>query len=204
MLFCDIIKDVNKWNEQELLEAMIQTIEDKSLRIFVTNIINDCDLLETYKKQASSSSKYHPVISAGDYGLLRHTALALLVLDTFILFYKPTGKLNEDVCRVALILHDAWKYHDIKNIVSKFVTKEHGFVGAKNILEYYIKTKSLIDIEVIGQVASAVKYHMSHWTHLAEDQQYVRSKATLNERVVMICDFISSNKALFELAQERK
>lgn len=201
MLFCDIVKDIDKWNEQELLEAMIQTIEAPSLRVFVMNIIKDCNLLETYKKQASSSSKYHPAVSAGDYGLLRHTALALLALDTFILFYKPTGKLNEDICRVAIILHDAWKYHDIKNMVSKFTTKEHGFVGAKNIVEYYMKAKPPVAIETIGQIASAVKYHMSNWNHLQEDIVYAQTKASLNERVVMLCDFMSSNKALFEFAQ---
>lgn len=202
MLFCDLVKDIDKWDEQELLQAMFLTIESVSLRVFVMNIIKDNNLIETYKKPASSGGKYHPAISSGDYGLLRHTALALLALDTFILFYKPTGKLNEDVCRVAIILHDAWKYHDIKNMVSKFTTKEHGFVGAKNIVDYYMTTKPPIAIETIGQVASAVKYHMSNWCHLDADIQYVRDKASLNERVVMLCDFLSSNKALFELASK--
>lgn len=198
-LFANSIRDVQDESYTELIAAMIDCIENEKIKQFVKDIIIKTGRMGTYKKAASSGGKYHPAISNTEWGLLNHTALALLALDTFELFYSSSGMLDPDVCKAAIILHDAWKYENLVGAETKFTTKEHGFVGGKRIAEFAQDYPTDDDTKVIlDKIAYAVRYHMSHWCHRSEDIEYVKKKATLNERVVMICDFLASNKALHE------
>jgi 23S rRNA maturation-related 3'-5' exoribonuclease YhaM len=196
-LFANSLRDVEGNSYTELMAAMIDCIENEKVKQFVKDIVVKTGRMETYKKPASSGGKYHPEISNGDWGLLNHTALALLALDTFELFYANSGMLDPDVCKAAIILHDAWKYESLTGSITPFTTKEHGFVGGKRIAEFANDYPTDDDTKVIlDNVAYAVRYHMSHWCHRTEDVEHVKKHANLNERVVMICDFLASNKAL--------
>jgi len=203
----DLMKKVHSLDFSDvemLLYMMVKTIENVELAAFVNYILHEKKLKNILVKSASSTDKYHPKVSRGKYGLLNHTALALLVFDTFISFYSPQQKIDDntkDVCRAGIILHDVWKYTTIKDKESSFTTKEHGFVGAKWIMRYLEEYKSLnynIDSNLVARVASIVRYHMSNWCHTAEDVKTAQKESKLEERLVMLCDFIASNRALLD------
>ena len=139
--------------------------------------------------------------------MLNHTVLALLAFDTFEAFYSPQQRLSKqdcDVCRAALIFHDAWKYEHLSGKINpKFTTKEHGFIAAKKLVDYYkkyeaINGKNEILKSSVDMIVDCVRYHMSNWCHSFEETKFAQTKTKINERIVMICDFLASNKQLHE------
>jgi len=207
-MFGKIIETIEDKTPNNLIMAMLATIKDYELQKFISFILDsDEEILSTFEKSASSSGKYHPDVSNGKWGLLNHTALALLAFDTFEGFYRPQGKIDDkgcDICRTAIILHDAWKYQNLKGEVHpKHTTKEHGFVGATKIAEYYeeYEAKSENLKSYVDAIVDSVRYHMSNWCHTYSEIEYARKKTRLYERTVMICDFIASNKQLINFVK---
>jgi len=204
MEFKTALKAMDPKTPEQLLECMISTIDNSDVARFVRDVVDD-EIMKTFKKAASSSGKYHPEVSNGDWGLLNHTALTLLVFDTFYTFYKVQGKYFEDTfdsCRAALILHDAWKYTHLSGKVNaNFTTKEHGYVGAQKLLTYIRKHGNDYESKAQAIIMDSivhVRYHMSNWCHNIDESNYVKTDASTPNILVMLADFISSNKALFE------
>lgn len=127
-----------------------------------------------WTQSASSSGKYHPQISVGEGGLVRHTKLAvwwgLELAEAFEMEDKT------DLIVAALLLHDVFKRHD--NIGT------HGLELADKL-------------PYVAFVTEGIAYHMGRWTTgKINDATYV-----VFCQLVHLADYCASRKADEKLAE---
>jgi hypothetical protein len=153
----------------------LDLIQDRSKRTKLMNLLRT----SSYKNvagAASSTGKYHPAFSNGDFGLTRHTKavvkFVLVICDAF-------PDLDQDTMVIAAIAHDAFKYASDND---KYTSKDHAAEAANKL-------------EEIGFIEEArlVRSHMGRWD--SERSKGVKPKPEkFDERMLHLADYIASKK----------
>lgn len=137
---------------------------------------------------ASTSGRYHPSISNGRYGLIRHTRLVVDVArDLCRAFDIVTIEDNDNVI-VACLLHDVLKFGYKSNSEGKGDKegyKEHGLRAATYLMRLCGLPKNICD---------AVAGHMGVWAcPMAQEYTFLQTHDKLSE-IVMLADYMASRK----------
>ncbi len=172
-------------------------VEDKVLYDVVCKYFEEIVPEYFWEVAASSTGKYHPKLSLGKGGLLRHTKMALLVAEELLNLtcYKH---IDREHAFVAIMLHDTIKHGDKG---SKYTTKDHADVAANGLqvvidsMEDNIKGKVVYD-----DIIDAMRGHMGQW-----DKNYDLHSRTVKYselvKFVHLCDYLASRK-FFDLTLE--
>ena len=135
---------------------------------------------------ASSTGKYHPELSRGEGGLVRHTLAAVYMAKELFRAYDTT-KAEEDTVIAALMIHD----------IGKAMAEPHDIVGATK-LRYIAKD---FDCPMAYAVIAGVRWHMGCWstgsTHCAEAERGQKAFPhgfSKVEQIVHIADYVVSRK----------
>ena len=99
--------------EQQLkfVEPILLTIKSEDIRNFAKQLLDD---LPAYIWQvgASSTGKYHPAYTLGEYGLMKHQIAVVRFLNFFFELEQYQNRFSEreqDLLRVAALIHDGRK-----------------------------------------------------------------------------------------------
>lgn len=170
----------------------IAKISDKELQEALTIFLTEEVPEYFWTTPASSSGRFHPAISLGEGGLIRHTKAVTQIAIELAEFYsdgKPHPSFTNTVI-VASILHDSFKYgltgSDTKEGVTAF--KNHGQVAGtawENFCYRY-------DYVFLNPIAEAIGGHMTKWggmTHIT------RMKSN-TAKIVATADYIASRRFL--------
>ena len=178
---------------EEVFKDEMRFITDEKIR----NLIVDCNKLVPeyfWTCPASTTGKYHPKVSLGKFGLIRHTKLAVWwgIEINRCWSNEYLGRLNEIIC--ALILHDIQKngesldkqgYPTLDNS-----TKVHGAILAGKIAEE--------SSESIDRIITAIGGHMGIWTAEEFKQYKPENQKDLKTRIlcyiVHLADYCASRK----------
>lgn len=147
-----------------------------------------------YKISASSTGKYHPSYTLGEYGLYKHVKSAvriareLLVLDMYKKIFTSD---EQDIIILAIILHDGFK----KGITEgKYTRFDHPLIMGNYIIEN--KDKLFLTDEQIEILSNAIKRHMGQWTTDFNGNEILESPKTKVDKFVHLCDYLASRKFL--------
>jgi len=148
-----------------------------------------------FKEAASSTGKYHPSFAQGEGGLLRHTKLAVRIAYDLLENESIGNKFSDmekDLIIMALILHDGFKYGEVKSTFTRF---DHPLVVSKFIMENKARLK--MKIEDIRTLCTIIESHMGPWTVDKYTKKEILPKPTSEiQKFVHMCDFLSSKKYL--------
>ena len=154
------------------------------------------DLLPDYffKIPASSTGKYHPKYTTGEYGLYKHVKAAvriakeLLVLEMYQKIFNET---EIDLIYLAIILHDGLK----KGInEEKYTRFDHPILMANYIMD----NKDKIDLtdNELEILTGAIKTHMGQWIYDFKGDKVLDKPTNKIQKFVHLCDFLASRKIL--------
>jgi len=143
----------------------LSLIKNSTIRDFVIDVINTMAPDYFWTCAASTSGRYHPQVSLGDGGLIRHTKLAVW-WGIELMRTEDWRQDEHDVVIAALILHDLKKnggklvngQATVKNCVNI-----HGTVLASEILMRKFPPGADVP-ELLGMVLDGIAYHMGRWT----------------------------------------
>lgn len=154
------------------------------------------DLLPDYffKIPASSTGKYHPKYTTGEYGLYKHVKAAvriakeLLVLEMYQKIFNET---EIDLIYLAIILHDGLK-KGIKE--EKYTRFDHPILMA----DYIMDNKDKIDLtdNELEILTDAIKTHMGQWIYDFKGDKVLDKPTNKVQKFVHLCDFLASRKIL--------
>ena len=146
-----------------------------------------------YEIPASSSGKYHPSISLGEGGLVRHVKVAMRILEEMFRdeAFGTYDDYTKDLIRMALILHDGFKSG---MIYSGHTCPEHPVIMSKFILDN--KDKLSISEEDAKFVSSLIITHMGPWNKDKAGNVIMPVPKTREELLVHLCDYIASRNFL--------
>lgn len=146
-----------------------------------------------FHEAASSTGKYHPDFSQGEGGLLRHTKAAvriayeILSTETFGDFYTNDEK---DLMILAIIMHDTVKRGNNET----YTRFDHPLLASKLVRDNKDLTK--LTEEEIDLICSSIETHMGQWTKDYSGNETLEKPKTKYQRLVHLCDFLSSKKFL--------
>lgn len=174
------MNDTRKMTKCETIFAEeLRLIHDNWVRGFVIDCFEKLCPDTFWTQFASSSGKYHPRISVGEGGLVRHTKLAVwwgLELSRALCLES-----SNDQTIAALLLHDLSKRHD--NIST------HGLEAAYLIREKINKN--------YDKITEGIARHMGRWTAGGEIVETHKEFCQL----VHLADYCASRKADEKLAE---
>ena len=156
---------------ETIFQKELSLIHDKTIRDFVTTCFDKLCPDYFWTCPCSTTGKYHPQVSLGVGGLVRHTKLAVWWGIELLkalgeepgLKSIPPNQLFDEVI-ATLLLHDMIKNGKGLNAqgypFEKGVTGTHGVTLAKRILDLDINTG------IYNRILAGVALHMGIWTTL--------------------------------------
>lgn len=176
--------------KSEALSRELFKISDADLRKVVDGYLNECVNEKFFTAPASSTGKYHPAISLGEGGLVRHTQLAVQVAEDLLqLEMYQTLQPFKDRIVAALIIHDTKKSGEEWGQFSVF---EHPKLAAE-AFKAYAKEKGL-DQSVYTDIYEMVISHMGQWNSDRRSMATLPKPTNPHQKFVHQCDYIASRK----------
>ena len=171
----------------KLFERELSLIKSESLRCAVYDYMNDPDYVPDYfwTDGASSSGKFHPKMSQGVGGLVRHTKAVVMFAEELLRMssYAYMKEEFKDFVIAACIIHDTVKYGFDKEI-DKSEYANHASNAAQSFAEFCFNNTNYEPHYLLLQ---AVRSHMGQWSTDREDRPF-----TSVDRCVHMADYMAS------------
>lgn len=168
-----------------IFEKELGFIEDPTHREFISNIIEQLpDYFFTVP--ASSTGKYHPQVSLGEGGLVRHTKFATRIATDLLQleFCKSvTSPFVRDVVIGSLLIHDGLKHGSNEN---KYTLAEHPVLIAELVRQQQVESGELEEYK--QAVALCVSSHMGEWNTDFRTQKEILPKPENN--IQFFCTYL--------------
>ena len=171
----------------KLFERELSLIKSESLRHAVYDYMNDPDYVPDYfwTDGASSSGKYHPKMSQGIGGLVRHTKAVVMFAEELLRMssYAYMKEEYKDFVIAACIIHDTVKY-GFGEEIDKGEYANHASNAAQSFAEFCFNNTNY---EPHFLLLQAVRSHMGQWSTEREDRPF-----TSVDRCVHMADYMAS------------
>lgn len=148
-----------------------------------------------FEVEASSTGKYHPALSLGQGGLLRHTKTAVRIayelFNDACIGDKYTTR-ERDLMLISLTMHDGVKHGIPKETYTR---ADHPLLVSKLIHE----NRSLLKMsdEDVNFICSCIESHMGPWnTHPYTKEEILPIPKNKYENFIHMCDYLASRKFL--------
>lgn len=185
-------------NANEVFADELKLIKSQEVRDFVLRVFDTMTPDYFWTCPASTSGKYHPQVSLGEGGLVRHTKLAVWWGVELMRMYDPSPEAYDAVI-AALILHDLRKNGDrlvngrptLPNCVNV-----HGTLLAEEIGRQMFPP-GIEPGSVYNMTLDGIAYHMGRWTDPNWKYQTMESEEwllTWERRIVHMADYCASRK----------
>ena len=171
----------------KLFERELSLIVDEDLRMAVKAYLLDPDYVPDYfwTDGASSSGKYHPKMSQGIGGLVRHTKAVVMFAEELLRMssYSYMKEEYKDYVIAACIIHDTVKY-GFGEEIDKSEYANHASNAAQSFAEFCFNNTNYEPHYLLLQ---AVRSHMGQWSTNKEDRPF-----TNVDRCVHMADYMAS------------
>lgn len=175
-----------------MFEKELELIKNPKFKESASTLVN---MLPDYfcKISASSTNKYHPAYTVGEYGLLKHVKVAVRIANELLNNESISNYTQDekDLMIIALMLHDGLKHGFSHDKYSKF---EHPLLMSDFIEEK--KASLLFSDEERNLVRNCIASHMGQWNTNDYSKFVLPKPITKYERFVHMCDYLASRKFL--------
>ncbi len=189
---------------KEAFQDELKLIMNPRIREYVLLVADEITPEYFWTCPASTGGKYHPAISLGVGGLIRHTKLAVWWGDAFCTCYDIVNKCGQRDCIIAaLLLHDIYKNGAALNArgfpVLPNATSMHGGV-LSTMMEMKAKQFEVegLNTDYAKFIRVAIAGHMGIWS-APQYRMYVFTDIThgttqLISMIVHLADYAASRK----------
>jgi len=201
---------MNKQERLDVFKEELSFIKNPQYKLLAENILENVPQY-FFEIPASTSGKYHPAISLGDGGLVRHTKMvAKLMITLYNLKMWEFTDNQKDLLLIAAMSHDMIKKgdnktaHTVKNHAEyavAFVIKCIRNCIISNILpdtdNYFLDSEN----DIHKYLIMPIETHMGEWGE--KDTVPVQYPTTEPDKLLHVCDYLASKKFIsIEITQE--
>lgn len=177
------------------LNNEVALIQNEALRLLVQNVLASCPSC-FWSMPAATTGKYHPAISLGEGGLIRHTKAVVRIAQHLLTMQDILpGHPWHDSVLAACILHDCCKKSDDE----KYTAFDHPTRAARLIQSeatlLACTDDSLLTPATVRSICSMVEAHMGRWnTDPRQPDVTLPVPLTPLEKLVHAADYLASRK----------
>lgn len=168
----------------KLFERELNLIKNEELRTITHDYLLNRVPAYFWTDGASSSGKFHPAMSQGEGGLVRHTKAVVMFAEELLRMssYAYMREEYKDYVICACIIHDTAKY-GFEDEINKTEYKNH----ARNASIAFQRFCRECDYYPSELLLNAVISHMGQWSTEREDRPF-----TSIDRCVHMADYMAS------------
>ena len=175
----------------KLFKNELEDIKSDGLRKYAEQLILHADDY-FFVKPASTTGKYHPTLSLGEGGLVRHTRL----VEWFAIKIATAMMIDErhtDYLIIAAIAHDMKKCGDG---TTEYTVKEHPKLAAQMLENVWNEVAPIDGVEYadITKIQPIIESHMGQWG--AEDGMPLPT--TKMQLILHTADYLAARKEISE------
>ena len=184
-------------NQLKCIQPILNTFENEDIKNFAMEIINNFPPY-IWEVGASSTAKYHPSYTLGQYGLIKHS----IAVTRFINFFFELEQYNKvfdsrqrDLLRLAALTHDGRKsgeQEDYEN--SKYTKFNHPLLMAKVYMSY--KDKGCLPENELKFIAACIGKHMGQWNTDKRSDIVLPKPNDQASELLHLADYLASRKCL--------
>ena len=179
------------------LKEALDTIENDNYKKFAKEVGKTIPKY-WYSVPASSTGKYHPALSLGEGGLVRHTCAVIKILNYLFGIECICGKFtstDRDILRIAALMHDTRKSGSQEEYESNKYTKhEHPLLAAAEVQKFV--GCGIIPDESIFIIIEAIRRHMGNFCTSNHSSIVLPKPENIYEQLLHIADYLASRKEL--------
>ena len=169
----------------KLFRNELDDIQDEHLKEFAKNVILSApDYF--FACPASSTGKYHPVLSLGEGGLVRHTRLvewfAMNIANAMMI-----EEHNKDLLIISALAHDMKKHGDGE---TEYTVKEHPKLAAEFLESVWKKHGDYVEQSEVEKMERLVECHMGQFG----EKDGMPVPKTKLELILHTADYLASRK----------
>lgn len=182
---------MNREDKIKIFEKELNYIQDSKIRKVVEQVLGELPEY-FFSVPASSTGKYHPKMSLGEGGLVRHTKAAVqIAMDLIKLeMFKPLSSYF-DYLIGCLILHDGLKHG---NPEEQYTRADHPVLMSEFIKSFEVDG-DVVKTHILGTLAGGILTHMGQWNSDYKTKQIIMPKpVTKFQNMVHLCDYLASRK----------
>lgn len=179
---------------EEFFKIIETKIVSESLRNLTIDYFNKVVPKYFWSVPASSTGKYHPSISLGEGGLVRHTICVFTIAEE-LLKLRMFSYLNiyKDEIFIACLIHDTYKSGEKEG----YTIHEHPLIAAEQFSNFAnSKNLSNEDLKKVDIIKKCVQSHMGQWTTSNRSEVILPLPTESYEKFVHLCDFLASRKLI--------
>ena len=182
--------------QNQMITPILNTIINDDIREFAKVLVEG---LPSYiwEVGASSTGKYHPTYSLGQFGLMRHQIAVVRFLNYFFELEQYNTKFTNremDLMRVAGLVHDGRKSGEqVDYERSKFTKFDHPIQMANVIRSY---DGQYLNHDEIEFVAHCIESHMGSWNTDRKSSTVLPKPLDVYQHFVHLADYLASRKDL--------
>ena len=186
---------------KEMFIAEIEKIKRADLKEVALELVDEIPEY-FWVVPASSSGKYHPEISLGDGGLVRHSIMVSRIAEDLVRC-EMLGRANDDyydIARFTALFHDSFKSG---KVAEDGTYSDHTVFEHPRIASQFIKAKlesKGIDSYLVEIISGAIYTHMGIWCvdtygeRNGNPQKALSKPRTDFEKLIHIADYTASRK----------
>ena len=162
----------------------LNLIVSEDLRMATISYFNERVPLHFWTDSASSSGKFHPQLSQGEGGLVRHTKAVVMFAEELLRMstYAYMKDEYKDYVIVACLVHDTMKYG-----LHEYDKKEYRNHAKNASIAFAEWCRTACDFEPSEYLLGAIASHMGQWSTNKEDRPF-----TNIDRCVHMADYMAS------------
>ena len=157
---------VNDKKDLYRLLPEVKKIKDRHLREEVERLFIEEVPDYFWNRESSSSGKYHSKDETREHGLLLHTKRTFTALERMMRSWKDMNKINKgekDLARVAVLLHDAYKFGINTDFEGNYIAGNHTESDHDRIASEQFLQKSQLGETTKTKIAKGIAAHNGPW-----------------------------------------
>lgn len=145
-----------------------------------------------------SSSKYYPVYTLTDEGLVNHTIATMKLADSLSLIHKLTDE-EHDILLIAALMHDFFKFGTENNIADGYALFEHPLLCVNIFNDIFKEEYEVLDTSIKyvynkhwKEIAACIKSHKGQWNTTENSDIKLPLPTTKLQKILHECNFLAS------------
>lgn len=178
------------------LDTEIALITNKGIRALVRATLDACPSC-FWTMPAATTGKYHPAISLGEGGLIRHTrAVVRLCCHLCHMADIAPGTCDRDIILAAAILHDCCKKYDTEKYTAFMHPQRAADLLWQQATLLAAGKEDALRAAAARSIGAIIACHMGRWNVDPRTGEQLPTPLTPMQRLVHTADYLASRKDL--------
>lgn len=200
---------LTKEQKLDIYKGYLDEFKNQKVLNIVEKIIENTPTI-FFGASTSSTGKYHPVVTNGFMGLVKHSLAVMITAKEFmrnetimkVFNLENLSDLDKEIILAACLVHDNAKYgaDELDYTQFHYTRTEHPRLVVDIVKKAGLENFDKEDKEILNKMLHLIETHMGEWTKVRGGEDLKKPSSKI-QAFVHLCDYTVSKKT-FDIVSE--